>query len=287
MSIDVLTPSLGYARFLRDAIESVRRQKDVAVRHVIQDGGSEDGTVELLESYDGIVDWESLPDRGQSDGLNRALARSDAEWIAWLNADEFYLPHGLRTLAATAKATGADVVYADAVFVDAEGRVLRLLAQHRFSALTLRSYGTFIPSCATLIRRAALDAEPWDKRLRMIMDWDLCLSLLSAGALFAYVPVPVAAFRVHQARVTASPASDFSEEYALVADRHGLRLSRPRRALGKVQHGLHKLAGGAYARQLRALRATGADLRWFESVVGPNGATSLVSACAGTRRRRR
>ena len=127
MSIDVLTPSLGYARFLQDAIESVRGQEDVAVRHVVQDGGSEDGTIELLESYNGLISWESRPDHGQSDALNRALARSDADWVAWLNADEFYLPGGLRTLATTAEATGADVVYGDAVFVDAGGCVLLIL----------------------------------------------------------------------------------------------------------------------------------------------------------------
>src|SRR5919106_662562 len=97
-SISVLTPSRGYGRFIADAIESAKQQVGVTVQHVVQDAGSDDGTLDILWSYGDAVDWTSEPDSGQSDALNRALGRATGDWIAWLNADEFYLPDGLRML---------------------------------------------------------------------------------------------------------------------------------------------------------------------------------------------
>ena len=97
LDLTVVTPSYGYAHYLRDAIESVAEQEGITVEHVIQDGASTDGTVELLEELDELVDWVSEPDQGQSDALNRGIARARGRWIAWLNADEFYLPGGLRS----------------------------------------------------------------------------------------------------------------------------------------------------------------------------------------------
>ena len=87
--VSVVTPSYGYAHYLRDAVDSVAEQRDITVEHVIQDGGSTDGTVELLRELDDVVDWASEPDEGQSDALNRGISRARGRWIAWLNADEF------------------------------------------------------------------------------------------------------------------------------------------------------------------------------------------------------
>ena len=158
--ISVLTPSYRYARFILDAIESVVRQDRLTVEHVVQDGTSDDGTVDILKSYDDRIVWMSEPDEGQSDALNRALARANGTWIAWLNADEFYLPGALATLARQAERAGADVVYGDCVFVDANGRIERLLPQHRFSGKILREYGCYIPSNTVLIRRSVLGDAP-------------------------------------------------------------------------------------------------------------------------------
>ena len=74
IDLTVVTPSYGYAHYLRDAIESVAEQQGITVEHVIQDGESTDGTVELLSELDDLVDWVSEPDDGQSDALNRAIA---------------------------------------------------------------------------------------------------------------------------------------------------------------------------------------------------------------------
>lgn len=282
VQISALTPSYAYGRFLGDAIESVLAQDGVSVEHVIQDAASTDDTAQVLRRYEDRIKWASEPDLGQSDALNKALARSTGRWIAWLNADEFYLPHSLATLMSHGERTGADVVYGDCVFVDEQGAIERLLPQHRFSGRILREYGCFIPSNALLMRRSVLGTDPWDTLLKRIMDWDLYLKLLERGARFEYVPFPIGAFRAHEDRVTSRPPGDYEEENE-VASRHGLprdasvrwRSSR----VGRWLHPVYKLAGGAYVRQWKANPLRGRDLRWFEAAGGFRTWEALIRRC--------
>lgn len=257
--VTVLTPSLNYGRFIEDNILSIVRQGGVSIQHVIQDAASTDETLSVLRRYDEAIDWVSEPDRGQSDALNRALGRARGRWIAWLNADEFYLPGGLAELVGRGDATSADVVYGDTVFVDEAGRFSRLLPQHPFSASILRLYGCYISSSSAIFRRSSLSATPWDATVQMMMDWDLYLRLAAEGAKFEKVNYPVGAFRRHEKQVTAR-RGDFNDEYALLFAKHGITPSH--RRWGRWLHGAYKLVTGAYLRQLRARKFHGRGLVW-------------------------
>ncbi|HYX84816.1 MAG TPA: glycosyltransferase family 2 protein [Gaiellales bacterium] len=292
VDLTVVTPSYGYAHYLPDAVDSVAGQRGITVEHVIQDGGSTDGTVELLERLGDAVEWVSEPDDGQSDALNRAIARAHGRWIAWLNADEFYLPDGLAALVAEGERTGADVVYGDTLFCDGEGRLTRLLPQHRFSPFVLRSYGCYISTVSSIVRRTTLGAQPIDASMRRMMDWDLYLRLLAEDAAFRHVPVPVGVFRAHDTRVTATErrgffqrlnrGDGFGREYDMVRERYGAMRAR---RLGHLAHGALKVADGAYARQLRARRLEGAELRWFRSEAAVRDWERVSAGCYPTRDR--
>jgi glycosyltransferase involved in cell wall biosynthesis len=266
-SFSILTPSFQYARFITDALESVRQQ-DVAARveHVVVDGGSTDGTTDILERYDDVR-WISERDGGQSDALNKALTSATGDIIGWLNADEFYLEGAIATARQVFDTTGADVVFGDSTFVDGEGRQMRLVPQHRFNTFVLEHYGCYIPSCAFFVRRAVLDHSPWDTSLSTVMDWDLYLSLARKGCRFEYVPRPLGAFRVHPARVTAVELPKHSPERLRVRERYGLTNRSPRREIsrgaGRALHSLLKTREGSYARQVRARRASGSPLQWW------------------------
>jgi glycosyltransferase involved in cell wall biosynthesis len=260
--ITVLTPSLDYERFLDDNIVSVSRQTSVSVKHVVQDGGSTDGTLDLLRSHEDDVDWRSEPDAGQSDALNKAILRAEGEWVAWLNADEFYLPGALDALMSAAERTSADVVYGDTVWVDEGGRMQRLVPQHGFTQIVLRLYGCYIPSCATVFRRSILGPQPWDAEARMMMDWELYLRLAKNKARFRHVNYPAGAFRRHGGQVTAAPGRHFRDEYDRIFERYGINPSH--RRAGKWLHRMHKVMSGAYPRELRARSLQGIDLRWFD-----------------------
>jgi len=282
----VVTPSYGYAHYLRDAIESVAEQRGVTVEHVIQDGASTDGTVELLRELDDLVDWTSEPDEGQSDALNRGISRASGRWIAWLNADEFYLPDGLAALVREGDRTGADVIYGDTLFSDGDGRLTRLLPQHRFSPFVLRSYGCFISTVSSIVRTSALGNDPIDATMRRMMDWDLYLRLLGEGAAFRYVEAPVGVFRAHDTRVTATErrgffqrlnrGDGFGREYDMVRRRYGAMRAR---RVGHLAHGAAKVLSGAYHRQLRGRSVTGKSLRWFASDVDAREYSELYQHC--------
>ena len=281
--VSVLTPSFGYGRFIRDALSSVRGQVGVDVEHIVQDAGSTDETIDVLRKFGDEVEWRSEPDRGQSDALNRAFERSEGRWIAWLNADEFYLPQGLEALVQAGERSATDVVYADAAFIDEGGTLIRLLASHRFSPSVLRQYGPFIGSCTVLLRRSALGECPWDVDVRRIMDWELYLRLLSEGARFIHVPYPVGAYRIHGGQVTAQPGEEFSEDHRTVRARYGIRLTGrgPHYAVGRGLHGVHKLLSGARRRERHAQELRGGDLRWFNPRVGRAAVDELLRRCYG------
>jgi glycosyltransferase involved in cell wall biosynthesis len=276
--ISVLTPSRGYGRYIADAIESVRQQDGVTVQHVVQDAGSDDGTLDVLRSYGDAVDWTSEPDRGQSDALNRALGRASGDWIAWLNADEFYLPDGLRLLRDAGEEHGADVVYGDCVTVDRDGRLIGLRPQHPFSRMVLRLYGPFPASVSVIIRRSGLGEEPWDRSLSRAMDWGLYLALAMKEASFLYVPYPVGAFRLHEDQASAHTELVWLDETEL-RRRYLIPSARWTHRAGTALHRLRKLAAGSYVRQLRAMALRGMDLRWFEGGDSADTFRLLLDRC--------
>jgi len=280
--VSVLTPSYAYGRFIKDALESVARQEGVTAEHIVQDAGSQDGTIDTLRELGDRVRWRSEPDRGQSDALNRAFRSARGRWIAWLNADEFYFPGGLRALIDAGEKAGADVVFGDTVFIDAEGRFLRLVPQHRYSSSLLRHYGVYIGSCSTVFRRSILGSDPWDEEIRRVMDWDLYLRLDAQGARFLHVSYPVAGYRIHDAQITAQPAEGFATDRQAVRARYGIpgrRLKQPARLL----HASYKIVSGAYGKQLSARRQRGTDLRWCRPEVGPEGFFELLRTSYGIR----
>jgi glycosyltransferase involved in cell wall biosynthesis len=277
IDVSVLTPSYEYGRFISDSIESVIRQDGLRMEHIVQDGGSADETLDVLRHYDDRVVWASEPDEGQSDALNKALAKATGRWVAWLNADEYFLPGGLASLIREAERSHADVVYGDAIDVDHQGKMLRLRAQHPFSPLILRWYGTF-PSVSLIVRREVLGDQPWDPALRVVMDWELFLGLLDRGAAFRHLAYPVGAFRRHRDQVSAGPGS---LETTVVRERYGIPTRRAHRRMGKALHRLYKLVTGTYVRQVRARRFRGTDLRWFKQSVGAQRFEELLERCYG------
>jgi glycosyltransferase involved in cell wall biosynthesis len=271
MRISVLTPTRNYALFLPDALRSVHSQEDRNVEHIIVDGASTDRTEQILQQWSGRVRWLSEPDHGQSDALNKAAAMARGEWLGWLNADEFYLPHVFEAIrAALHVSPNADVIYGDCCLVDVHGRLLRLLTQHAFHERMLRWYGPILSSCAAFIRASAIPGRGWDTRLRRTMDWDLYLELARQGAKFVHIGVPLAAFRLHNGQVTSVQIPNWSAEGIDIRSRHNLtvnpNVARLLRELSRSERGARKLFNGALRRQRRVRhRLRNADLRWFDS----------------------
>ena len=271
-TLSVITPSLNSGAFLEDAIISVARQQNVVVEHIVQDSLSRDNTLEVLRRHPEIR-WQWESDHGQSDAINRGFLRATGDLVGWLNADDYYLPGGLRAIAqAAAEHPEADVFYGDCVFVDSEGHVTRSKVEHEFDPSILYYFGCYIPSTATFFRKRVVEQGfLLDRDFRVCMDFEYFVRLASAGFRFHYVPRFIAAFRWHESNISLQNIERRACERRMVQQRYGRRQYAPVQ-LELLRHGfrakriLRKLASGNALRDLRIRRRQGEPTLWMHSM---------------------
>jgi glycosyltransferase involved in cell wall biosynthesis len=204
----IVTPSFNQARFVEQTITSVLHE-EVMLDYVVQDGGSADGSVDILRHHAArLRAWESVPDQGQADAVARGFAKTTGrpeDLMAWLNSDDFYLPGALRFVADWfAQHPEVDVLYGNRVVVDEKGREIRrwFLPRHDEEVLRLNDY---VPQETLFWRRRIWDRVGGvDTSLQFAIDWDLLLRFHEAGAAIVHVPYFLACFRVHQAQKTSA-----------------------------------------------------------------------------------
>jgi glycosyltransferase involved in cell wall biosynthesis len=218
MSVSVVVPSFNSATFLRQALESALSQDPGPLEVIVQDGGSTDGTAEVVAALgDDRIKFVSEPDRGQSDALNRAIARAAGDWIVWLNADDLLYPG----LFASADPE-ADLVYGDFDHVDGDGRTVRHVSPPaELSADRLLAEGCYLFSGAALFRRSLFERFGGiDQSLRYTMDYELYLRF-APHIRARYVPKTLGAFRVHGESLTTDITWGLFRETARVRRRYG------------------------------------------------------------------
>ena len=174
----VVTPSLNQARYLREAVESVLAQNHPRLDYFVADGGSTDGSVEILRGYGDRLRWVSRPDDGQAAAVADAWERSDAEILGWLNSDDCYLPRAVsRAVTQFAASPTAGLIYGNAWFIDEHGEKLRAYPTRPFDERTLRNE-CFICQPAAFVRRSVFERVDYpDRALRYCMDYDLWIRL--------------------------------------------------------------------------------------------------------------
>jgi glycosyltransferase involved in cell wall biosynthesis len=197
--IAVVTPSFQMAGFLGETIESVLAQGWPRLDYLVMDGGSRDGTRELLESYSDRIRWVSEPDGGQADAINRGFARTRGTIFAFLNADDTYRRGALAAAAAGFDANpGAAVVYGDADIVDAAGDIVLPYPTESFDRSRLQHACPLSQPAAFVRRDAWEEAGGLDANLRYALDYDLWIRLSEDHA-FARIPETLASSRMHAA----------------------------------------------------------------------------------------
>jgi glycosyltransferase involved in cell wall biosynthesis len=273
-SLSVITPSYNSAEFLDDAILSVSRQEGVQVEHIVIDGASTDGAIDIAKRYS-AVQWFSEPDQGQSDAINKGFLRATGELMGWLNADDYYLPGTLEAIAKAAyDCPQADVIYGDCVFVDAKGRIVRSKVEHDFDRSVLMYFGCYIPSTSTFFRRRVIDSgQLLDRSYRVCMDFEYFARLAHAGFIFQYVPRVIAAFRWHGNNASLLQRTRRAQERLLVQRRFADNRSSESTLdflayLHRAKRIFHKLQSGNIDREFRLRQMIGRDTRWLAGQPG-------------------
>lgn len=209
--ISIVTPSFRQAHLIERTIRSVLEQGYPNLEYIVQDGASDDGTAEILARYgDRLRHWESTPDRGQTDAINRGFRHASGEIMAYLNSDDILLPGALNAVAQYfIEHPDVDAVYGHRVLIDEQDREIGrwIVPPHDDAVLTWADY---IPQETLFWRRRAWEkvGGAFDDSFHFAMDWDFILRLRDAGAKFARIPRFIGAFRVHEKQKTSASISD-------------------------------------------------------------------------------
>lgn len=219
--ITVVTPSFNQAAFLERTILSVLDQGYPNLEYIIVDGGSTDGSVEIIHKYaDRLAWWVSEPDRGQSHAINKGLQRASGEWVAWQNSDDVYFPGAFAQLAEAARRwPQAELIIGDMQLIDEQDRLIRDLRYVRPTYASLLAEGMVLANQAAFWRRGLHERIGWmDESLHYCFDFEWFLRLLRESDHARHVPFYWGALRYHDATKTSSSTSRFAEEYSSVLE---------------------------------------------------------------------
>lgn len=198
--VSIITPSFNQAQFLEKTIQSVLEQDYPRIEYIIVDGGSTDGSVDVIKKYAGrLAKWVSEQDKGQTDAINKGFAYAKGEIFAWINSDDTYNP---RAVGAAVKylMENPDVamVYADCNFINEDDKVIGKFNSAQTDYRRLREGYIHIPQ-QTMFFRAKYWKElgPLDPSFYFAMDYDLW-TRIAAKAPIKYLAGQVwANFRIH------------------------------------------------------------------------------------------
>lgn len=239
MKCSIVVPSMNQAAYLETCLQSLLNQEGADLEILVYDGGSEDGSRAILERHaHALTHWQSQPDAGQAAALREGFARASGELLGWVNSDDALLPGAVAEACAHALAhPEQSFFYGDAVWIDAEGRLLRPKREVDFD-WGMFAYGyCYLPQPATFFRRSAYEAAGGiDPDLHYCMDYDLWHKLARTGAC-GHIPRFWAAIRSHPASKTSRYPSRFRDEEMTLRGRY----IKCGRGIYTVRHIWHRL----------------------------------------------
>ena len=206
LKISIVTSSFNQAKYLEECLLSVKQQDHSNVEHIVIDGGSEDGSVEILKKYSAMPGWSHLrwvsePDGGQSDALNKGFKLAQGDLIGWLNSDDFYLSNCFRYVADAFQAKPRpDVVYGDYIWIDEVNGTYQVRREIAFSRFVLfHNHVPFILSSGGFFvgRQIIDDGHLLDSSYHYAMDYEYYLRLFRRGYHFCHSPNLMGALRLH------------------------------------------------------------------------------------------
>lgn len=230
MKFSIITPSYNQAEFIERTIASVLEQDSAnfEVEYVVFDGGSDDGTVEILKKYNDKLRWISKKDNGQTAAVNEGILATTGEIIGWLNSDDVYYPDSFKKVRNYfLEHPEVDVVYGKASHIDKNDKEFEAYPTEPWSFERLQ-FHCIVCQPALFFRRSVIDRFGLlDESLNYCMDYEYWLRLAKEGAKFAYLEEKLAGSRMYEdnktlgarVRVHIEINNMFKQKFGLVPDR--------------------------------------------------------------------
>lgn len=266
MKISLITPCYNSAAFLEETIRSVLSQDIPDLEYFIIDGGSNDGTVDIIRRYASqLAGWVSEKDAGQVDALNKGFARATGEIVGFINADDVLLPGALpAVLRAFEQRPEVELVYGEVEWIDGEGQHTGSHAG-RISNLdeALDIYSVWWSQRQwvqpeVFYRRSLKERVGlFDQRYNLAFDFDFWVRCFRADAVVEKLPEALVQFRVHANQKSAA-ASQAADEIRTIVRRHlddgaAISPSQRRRLEARLSYDLYQLRNGDRPSFFRAL----------------------------------
>lgn len=198
--VSIITPSFNQAKFLRQTMDSVLSQDYPHVEYLVIDGGSTDGSLQIIQEYEGrLAYWESTPDKGQTDAINKGFGRAKGKYLAWLNSDDIYQPGAISEAVAYLEAhPEVGLVYGDCSFIDAEGQKIGDFPAAQTDFARLRRGYVHIPQQSAFFRADLWKkVGPLDPSFYFAMDYDLWVRIAREAPMIYLPGHHWASFRLH------------------------------------------------------------------------------------------
>ena len=222
--VSIITPSFNQAPFIRDTLAAVAHQDYPDIEHVVVDGCSTDGTIDILREWGGR--WISEPDEGQADAINKGVALTSGEIVAWLNSDDVYLAPNAVSRVVRLFDEGAQVVTAGGCYLNPDGSRHRKGTISVFPtrlALDRLMIADYVLQPATFWSRNLAEELPLDTTMHFAFDWDLFIRMRQRAA-FVPLDAEIAGYRLHGAGKTISGGTERQVELLRMIERyHGRR----------------------------------------------------------------
>jgi glycosyltransferase involved in cell wall biosynthesis len=212
--ISVVTPSYNQASFLEETIRSVLLQGYPDMEYIIVDGGSTDGSIDIIRRYEKyLAVWVSEKDRGAADAIGKGFSQATGGVLAYLNSDDVYLPTSLESIGEAISDPAVDVVYGNMYWIDTHGKVMGEQRQTPFMPMGYLYGGSTLQQPATFWRKDLyIRCGEIDPSYRFVFDTDLFVRFALAGAKFKHVNRFVASFRIHPQSKSSNESDLCSQE---------------------------------------------------------------------------
>lgn len=217
--VSIVTPSYNQEAYLEQTLRSVLEQDYPKIEYWVIDGGSVDGSVEIIKKFqDRLAGWVSEKDNGQADGINKGFAKVTGEIVGWLNSDDIYYPGAIRSAVEAFKAhPDASIVFSDVESIDKDGKPFHLMHYGDWKLHDLMAFN-IIGQPGVFMRRSVLEEAGYlDLSYHYLLDVQLWLKMAAIAEPY-YVPGQVwAAARLHADAKNAAQAVGFGPEAFRVA----------------------------------------------------------------------